>query len=95
MIFYKTDHSKILKRADQKGLIVVHMDKPEWATVQDVFREVECGGNLPVDTVTFIFCNHSRLLQNQCSLKSRTQKRLNVIEYITNGCLRFYHNIVL
>ena len=63
MISYKTDHSKILKRADQKGLIVVHLDKREWATVQDEFREAGCGGNLPVDTMTFIFCKHSRLLQ--------------------------------
>ena len=31
------DHSKILKRKDQKGPIVVHLDKREWATVQDEF----------------------------------------------------------
>ena len=30
---YKTDHSKILKRNDQKGPIVVHLDKREWATI--------------------------------------------------------------
>ena len=42
------DHSKILKRNDQKGPIVVHLDKREWATVQDKFREAECGGNLPI-----------------------------------------------
>ena len=63
MIFYKTDHSKTLKRADQKGLIVVYLDKREWATVQDEFREAGRGGNLPVDTVAVIFCKHSRLLQ--------------------------------
>ena len=27
--YYKTDHSKILKRNDQKGPIVVHLDKRE------------------------------------------------------------------
>ena len=46
--YYKTDHSKILKRNDQKGPIIVHLDKHEWATIQDEFGEVECGGNLPV-----------------------------------------------
>ena len=30
---YNTDHSKILKRNDQKGPIIVHLDKREWATV--------------------------------------------------------------
>ena len=45
------DHSKILKRNDQKGPIVVHLDKREWATVQDEFREAECGGNLPIGWV--------------------------------------------
>ena len=45
------DHSKILKRNDQKGPIVVHLDKREWATVQDEFRVAECGGNLPVGWV--------------------------------------------
>ena len=61
--FYKTDHSKILKRDDQKGPIVFHLDKREWATVQDEFGEAECDGNLSVDTVAVIFCKHSRLLQ--------------------------------
>ena len=42
------DHSKILKRNDQNGPIVVHLDKRKWATVQDEFREAECGGNLPI-----------------------------------------------
>ena len=46
---YKTDHSKILKRNDQKGPFIIHLDKREWATVQDEFREAECGGNLPVE----------------------------------------------
>ena len=32
----------------KKGPIVVHLDKREWATVQDEFREAECGGNLPI-----------------------------------------------
>ena len=27
------------------------MDKREWATVEDEFREAECGGNLPVGWV--------------------------------------------
>ena len=47
---YKTedDHSKILKRNDQKGPIVVRLDKREWTTVQEEFREAECGGNLPI-----------------------------------------------
>ena len=44
----QTDHSKILKRNDQKGPIIVHLDKHEWATIQDEFGEAECGGNLPV-----------------------------------------------
>ena len=43
------DHSKILKRNDQNGPIVVHLDKRDWATVQEEFREAECGGNLPID----------------------------------------------
>ena len=34
----ENDHSKILKRNDQKGPIIVHLDKREWATVQDEFR---------------------------------------------------------
>ena len=45
------DHSKILKRNDQKGPIVVHLDKCEWAAVQEEFRESECGGNLPIGWV--------------------------------------------
>ena len=44
--YYRTDHSKILKRNDQKGPIVVHLDKREWVTIQDEFGEAECGGNL-------------------------------------------------
>ena len=31
------DHYKILKRNDQKGPIVVYLDKQEWATVQEEF----------------------------------------------------------
>ena len=46
--YYKTDHFKILKRNDQKGPIVIHLDKREWATIQDEFGEAECVGNLPV-----------------------------------------------
>ena len=42
------DHSKILKKNDQKGPIVVHLDKREWATVQFEFLEAECGGYLPI-----------------------------------------------
>ena len=49
--YYKTDHSKILKRNDQKGPIVIHLDKCEWATIQEEFGEAECGGNLPVDWI--------------------------------------------
>ena len=45
------DRSKILKRNDQKCPIVVHLDKREWVTVQDEFREAECGGNLPIGWV--------------------------------------------
>ena len=45
------DHSKILKRNDQKGPIVVHLDKRKWAAVQEEFRESECGGNLPIGWV--------------------------------------------
>ena len=48
---YKTDHSKILKRNDQKCPIIVHVDKRKWATVEDEFLEAECGGNLPVGWV--------------------------------------------
>ena len=47
----ENDHFKILKQNDQKGPIVVHLDKREWATVQDTFREAECGGNLPIGWV--------------------------------------------
>ena len=42
------DHSKILKRNDQKGPIIVHLDKREWTAVQDEFLEAEFGGNLPI-----------------------------------------------
>ena len=45
---YKIDHSKILKRNDQKVPIIVHLDKRELATVQDEFQEAEGGGNLPI-----------------------------------------------
>ena len=48
---YKTDHSKILKRNNQKGPIIIHLDKREWATVEDEFRGAECGWNLPVGWV--------------------------------------------
>ena len=50
---YKTedDHSKILKQNDQKGPIVVRLDKREWSTVQEEFREAECGENLPIGWV--------------------------------------------
>ena len=49
--YYKTDHTKILKRNDQKGPIIVHLDIGEWSTVEDEFQEAECGGNLPVGWV--------------------------------------------
>ena len=49
------DHSKILKRNDQKGPIIVHLDKCEWATFQEEFREAECGGNLPIGWVLWRF----------------------------------------
>ena len=55
--YYKTDHIKILKRNDQKGPIVVQLDKREWATIQDVFGDAECGGNLPVGWI--LWCVHS------------------------------------
>ena len=94
--YYKTDHSKILKRNDQKGPIVVHLDKREWATIQDEFGEAEwvvifqlagyCG---------MYILSTFQATTNQCLLKSRTQKRLNVSECMTNGYLRFFHNIVL
>ena len=45
------NHSKILKRNDQKGPIVLHLDKREWAAVQEEFREAECGGYLPIGWV--------------------------------------------
>ena len=44
----ENDHSKILKRNDQKGPVVVHLDKRYWATFQEEFREAECRGNLPI-----------------------------------------------
>ena len=47
----KDDHAKILKLNDQKGPIVVHLDKCEWATVLDEFLEAQCGGNLPIGWV--------------------------------------------
>ena len=37
-----------MKRNDQKGPIIVLLDKHEWATIKDEFGEAECGGNLPV-----------------------------------------------
>ena len=36
--YYKTNHSKILKRNVKKGPIFVHLDKREWATIQDEFE---------------------------------------------------------
>ena len=45
-IYVKEDHSKIFKRNNQKGPIIVHLDIGEWATFQDEFREAECVGNL-------------------------------------------------
>ena len=36
---YKVHHSKILKQNDQKGPIIVQLDKRERSTVQDEFRE--------------------------------------------------------
>ena len=54
---YQTDHSKILKRNDQNGPIIVHLDKHELAIVQDEFREAECGENLPVSWVLWhVYC---------------------------------------
>ena len=73
--YYKTEHSKILKRNDQKGPIVVHLDKREWATIQDEFGEAECGGNLPVGWILWcIFCKHSRLLQTSAYEKVGLRK---------------------
>ena len=40
-------YTKILKLNDQKGPIIVHLDKREWGIVQDEFRKSECGRNLP------------------------------------------------
>ena len=40
----ENDHSKIMKRNDQKGPIVVHLDKRDWATVQEEFRETDAVG---------------------------------------------------
>ena len=51
------DHSKILKRNDQKDLIVVDLDKRKLATGQDEFREAECGGNLQIGWV--LWCVYS------------------------------------
>ena len=45
------NRKKAVLRNDQKGPIIVHLDKREWATVQDEFREAECGGNLPTGWV--------------------------------------------
>ena len=38
------DHLKILKRNDQKGPIVVHLDKCEWAAVQEGFEKPSAVG---------------------------------------------------
>ena len=89
--YYKTDHSKILKRNDQKGPIVVHLDKREWATIQDEFGEAECGGNLPVGWILWRVYS----VNIPGYYKPVLIKRLNVIECMTNGYLRFFHNIVL
>ena len=50
---YKTEdnHAKILKRNNQNGPIVVRLDKREWTTFQEEFREAKCGGNLSIGWV--------------------------------------------
>ena len=80
-----------------KGLIVVHLDKREWPTVQDEFREAECGGNLPVGWVLWrvYSVNIPGYYKPVLIKKSETQKTLNVIECMTNGCLGFVHNVLV
>ena len=94
--YYKTDHSKILKRNDQKGPIVIQLGKREWANIQDVFGEAECGGSLPVGWILWrVYSVNIPGYYKPVLLKSRTQTRLIVIECMTNGYLRFFDNIVL
>ena len=93
---YKTDVSKILKPNDQKGPIIVHLDKRELATVQDKFQEAECGGNLLVGWVLWrVYSEKIPGYYKPVLIKSWTQRRLNVIKLVMNGCLPFVHNIVL
>ena len=90
------DNSKILKLNAKKGPIVVGLDKRKWSTVQEEIREAECSENRPVGWV--LWRVHSIKVPGdykQELIESRTQKRLNVIERLTNGCLRFIHNIIL
>ena len=73
--------SKILKQNNQKGPIVVPLDKREYATVQDEFREAECGGNLPIGWVLWrIYAVDITSYYKPVLIKSRTKMRLNVIE---------------
>ena len=86
------DHSKILKRNDQNGPIVVHWDQREKASVQEEFREAQCGRNLPVG---WVLC---RVYSENISGYYKPvliKKRLNVIECMRNGCLLIIHNFLL
>ena len=39
--------SKLLKRDDRQGPIIVHINGHDWLKVEQLFREAEQGGNLP------------------------------------------------
>ena len=50
---------------------------------QGEFREAECGGNLPVGWVFWhVYSVNISGYYKPVLIKSRTQKRLNVIEYV-------------
>ena len=90
------NHSKILKRNDQNGPIVVHLDKRDWTTVQEEFREAECGGNLPIDWLLWrVYAVNIPCFYKLVLIKNRTHMRLNVIECMRNGYWCSVQNIVL
>ena len=40
--------SKLLRRDDERGPLMVQLNEEDWFSVQELFKYVECGGNLPL-----------------------------------------------
>ena len=94
--YYKTDHSKISKRNDQKGPIVVHLDKREWATIQDEFGKAECGGDLPVGWILWrVYSVNIQCYYKPVLIKKWDSDETKCYRVHDEWLFAFFHNIVL